>query len=350
MLQHGSVNDTASLVVHCLLSDSEATKTGEQSSLLIAWPLAHDNGTLRSLSSFYSAVTEPLFISGESAQDLRTLIRFIDKESSWQQMQLGHIDEPSLTSTCIAQYFSIQKACSQTDNYYLDDLSGSAKNWEKNTKKVTDNSALISSFESYYSQRPSQLRNTIKRRGKKLSQAHDVEIKIITTEADFPTGFNAYKDIYQQSWKGDEFSFAFIEQVCRAAISEDKLRLGLLLVDGEPAAAQLWFLQRGNNSAGIEYHNASIFKLAYSPKYQQFSVGSILSKALTEHVLNKDSVTSIEFGMGSEPYKKDWLPKKRLRVCYQVFNQRTLYGNLLALRHFYLPKVVQFFRRLVNKK
>ena len=343
MLQHGSINNSASLLVHCLFtqkieqaSSSDLTLDTKPAQLLIAWPIVHESGRLRSLTSFYSAVTEPLFISGEPEFNLALLLRFIEQKNNWHQMLLGAVDHNSVISKCLVKHFSVQKIISQTENFYLDGLSCPASSVEQ--------LALISNFDGYYQQRPSQLRNTIKRRGKKLAQTHHLDIKIITTLADFSAAFTAYKDIYQQSWKGDEFSFAFIEQVCRVAISEDKLRLGLLLVDGEPAAAQLWFLQGGNNSQGIEYKNASIFKLAYAPKYQHFSVGSVLSKALSEHVLNKDNVTSIEFGMGSEPYKKDWLPKKRLRVCYQIFNQRTLYGKLLAWRYVYLPKVMQRLR------
>ena len=67
--------------------------------------------------------------------------------------------------------------------------------------------------------------------------------------------------------------------------------------------------------------------------------------AITEHVIENDQVTTIEFGMGSEPYKKDWLAKRRQRVSYQIFNDNCIAGKLSALRHIYLPKIKELIRR-----
>jgi hypothetical protein len=203
----------------------------------------------------------------------------------------------------------------------------------------------IYDYQAYYQQRPSQLRNTIKRREKKLKKAHNYRIEIITELADFSAAFNAYKLIYQQSWKNDEFSYNFIEQVCKSALAENKLRFGLLWVNEEPAAAQLWFLQSTNVDDNTSMKTASIFKLAYSPKYQEFSIGSLLSLALSEQVITKDKVTSIEFGMGSERYKHDWLTSKRTRQVLQVFNHQTIYGKLAIVRQLFLARLVNLFKR-----
>ena len=99
---------------------------------------------------------------------------------------------------------------------------------------------------------------------------------------------------------------------------------------------QLWFLQ--NNTA-------SIFKLAYDPDYKAYSVGSILSMALSEHVIEYDKVTCIEFGMGSEPYKKDWMDKKQERVTLQVFNEQTFFGLLGAAKHIIPSKLKSYLRK-----
>jgi len=305
------------LIVHCLFN--------EEQSLLIAWPLVHqqDNKRIKSLSSFYSAIAEPIYFSTQSTviaeQNLRLLLSFIENKFPWQVMQLGSFDDNSVTAKVIVDYFPAHKVFSQTDNVYQQGLGN---------------------YEQYFQQRPSQLRNTIKRRSKKLGKLHQYEIKIISSLADFPVAFTAYKDIYQQSWKGEEYSFAFIEQVCLAGLQENKLRLGLLYIDDMPVAAQIWFVQDCLSIAGQDEKNASIFKLAYHPNYQQFSVGSILSMALSEYVISQDKVTSIEFGMGSEPYKKDWLADKRSRRSFQVFNHYNFYGKLAAARYVLLPKLL----------
>jgi hypothetical protein len=325
--------ENSQVIVHCLYH----TITGQERVLNIAWPLIHSlsgeskssSEKITSLTSFYSSVAEPIFFNSPSKEAMYQLLSNIDKKHHWHSMQLGAFEE-GIVAQALVEYFPYQRIFSKTDNVYQ---------------------TGISDYASYYQQRPSQLRNTIKRREKKLAKAHQYRTEIITDINAFSATFTAYKMIYQHSWKGDEYSFNFIERVCLAALAENKLRLGILFVDDEPAAAQLWFLQstyddnatKGNS--GQLHTTASIFKLAYTPKYQHYSVGSILSLALSEHVISKDHVNSIEFGMGSEPYKKDWLTDKRTRQSYQIFNPTSIYGKLAIMRHLVLPRLVNLFTR-----
>jgi len=320
------------VIVHCL----HQIVDGEEPVLSIAWPLVHtfDNSAIKksasskhhitSLTSFYSSVAEPIFFTSPVKEDLQQLFSYIAQEHQWHSMQLGAFEE-GIVAQALVEYFPYQRIFSKTDNVYQ---------------------TGISDYASYYQQRPSQLRNTVKRREKKLAKAHQYRTEIITNIERFSSAFTHYKAIYQQSWKGDEYSFDFIEKVCLAALAENKLRLGLLFVDDEPAAAQLWFLQTAqDNNSSAPQKTASIFKLAYTPKYQQYSVGSILSLALSEHVISQDQVNSIEFGMGSEPYKKDWLTDKRTRQSYQIFNPTSIYGKLAIIRNLVLPRLVNLFTR-----
>lgn len=328
--------ENSQVIVHCLYQPID----GKEPILTIAWPLVHitkgkaSKTEVMSLTSFYSSVAEPIFFTIPEKQNLRQLFSYIEKKHQWHSMLLGSFEE-GIVSQALIEHFRYQRIFSQTDNIYQEG---------------------ISTYARYYQQRPSQLRNTIKRREKKLAKAHQYRTEIITSVDKFHSAFIAYMSIYQQSWKGDEFSFDFIKQVCLAALAENKLRLGLLYVDDEPAAAQLWFLQ-SNCDVSMWQDNstvqnsrqaqttASIFKLAYSPKYQKYSVGSILSLALSEFVISQDNVSSIEFGMGSEPYKKDWLTEKRTRQSYQVFNPNSIYGKLVIIRHILLPRLVNLLTR-----
>ncbi len=318
------VADNQTVIVHCLYK----SEGNDELELIIAWPLIHDNASkkISSLTSFYSAIAEPIFVNQPSHIDIKHLLSCIESNFPWRSMLLGPF-ESKLIEQSLNDYFPFQRVFSETDNVFQAD--------------ITD-------YQEYYLQRPSQLRNTVKRRAKKLAKAHTYRTEIITTIEQFSAAFTAYKTIYQQSWKGDEFSYEFIEQVCVAALAENKLRLGLLWVDEEPAAAQLWFLQYSNNDDYQPTVTASIFKLAYSPKYQQFSVGSLLSLALSEHVISLDKVNNIEFGMGSESYKTDWLVSKRIRKSFQIFNHQTLYGKLAIVRHLFLARIINLFTR--NKK
>jgi hypothetical protein len=313
------------VIVHCLFEE----KHGQA---LVAWPLVHNTSVkpnISSLTSFYSSVAEPIFFIESNREYLRKLLSSITQTYPWHTMQLGAFSEGVLTET-LKEHFPYLCLFANTHNIYQKD---------------------ILDYQSYYQQRPSQLRNTLKRREKKLAKSHQYRIEIVTDIDSFPLAFLAYKAIYQQSWKGDEYSFDFIEQVCLAALAENKLRLGLLFVDDEPAAAQLWFLQSSDDKRALSKDNAqwqttaSIFKLAYSPKYQIYSVGSLLSLALSEHVISQDNVSAIEFGMGSEPYKKDWLIDSRVRQSYWIFNPDTIYGKLAIIRNIVLPRLVNIFTR-----
>jgi len=320
------------VIVHCLFQENKA----QESALILAWPLVHNTSpkpNISSLASFYSSVAEPIFFIEPSKQSLQSLLTFITKSHPWQTMHLGPFTENRKVdrgitkvniTEVLTQYFPYQQTFSKTDNFYQQG---------------------ILDYASYYQQRPSQLKNTIRRRAKKLVKSYQYRTEVITKLSSFQQAFTAYKDIYQQSWKADEFSFEFIEKVCLTALAENKLRLGLLYVNDEPAAAQLWFLQAAIDSDKVEHITASIFKLAYTPKYQGFSVGSILSLALSEHVIDQDNVSCIEFGMGSESYKKDWLNESKIRKSYQIFNPDGIDGKLQVLRKLLLPLLA---KRIIN--
>jgi len=299
------------IIVHCLFKADK---------LLLAWPLVHkvDVSTLYvnllSLTSVYSAESEPLYTKkGHGHEYFNILFSHVCKKHSWYGMQLGAFNEQRSTYNEIVEQCKYVKTFSKTDNWYEDN---------------------IRSFEQYYDGRSSRLKNTVKRKTKQLAKKYDYQIKIISCEKRFGLFFPQYKAIYQKSWKGEEFSYDFIEKVCLKAIDENKLRFGLLFIDDIAVAAQIWFLQQGT---------ASIFKLAYDPQYKQYSVGSILSMALSQQVIDIDKIHTIEFGMGSESYKKDWMSKCKKRATLQIFNHKTILGNILAFRYIALSKIKSWF-------
>ena len=82
---------------------------------------------------------------------------------------------------------------------------------------------------------------------------------------------------------------------------EGLLRLAVLYVGPRPIAAQIWIV--ANNTA-------SIYRLAYDEKWKQYSPGSILTKHLMQHVIEIDKVREIDFLIGNERYKQDWMTKR----------------------------------------
>jgi len=172
-------------------------------------------------------------------------------------------------------------------------------------------------FQSYLAGRPSQTTNTIKRRRKKLAASHPYEI-VLTREADRIADF---VKVYEQSWKHAEPHPAFIPTLAATCASLGVLRLGILYVDGAPAASQLWITTA---------KKALIYKLAYKDSFREYSVGSILSLEMFRQAIDEDRVEEIDYGVGSEPYKRDWMEDKRRLYGLVAFNLRTPSGLVRA--------------------
>jgi hypothetical protein len=186
-------------------------------------------------------------------------------------------------------------------------------------------------FEAYLRGRPSRMINTIKRRRKKLEAAHKCAIVLCR----HPDRIDDFSRVYAQSWKRPEPHPAFIPALAKTCATLGILRLGVLYVDGEAAASQLWITGGGK---------AVIYKLAYGERFRDFSVGSILSLALFREAIDVDRVEEIDYGVGSEPYKRDWMEAKRHRYGLVAFNLRKASGICLAG----LERARMILRRLVR--
>jgi hypothetical protein len=164
------------------------------------------------------------------------------------------------------------------------------------------------SFRQYLAQRPSRLRHTIERKGRKLYRESDSRIRLYT-DVDLDRAWRDYSAVYRASWKDGERFTGFVPALVRTAAAAGWLRLAILYIDGQPAAAQIWFVVRGK---------ASIFRLVYDERWRRYSPGSLLTSHLMEQVIDRDRVASIDFLTGNEAYKQDWMSERRER-CRLVF-------------------------------
>ncbi|WP_419825890.1 GNAT family N-acetyltransferase [Sphingomonas sp.] len=148
-------------------------------------------------------------------------------------------------------------------------------------------------FARWWLARPSRLRNTVARR----RRSHPVDVAIhdrFDAEA-----WEAYSDVYRASWKPEEGSMPFLRELAERGGAAGTLRLGVARdSNGRAVAAQLWLVEGGT---------AIIHKLAHREDAAAGSPGSNLSAAMFAHVIDRDAVTRLDFGLGDEPYKADWL-------------------------------------------
>lgn len=192
---------------------------------------------------------------------------------------------------------------------WIVDVEADKANWRARTAGMD--------FETFWAARPGKLRNTVRRKAK----AADLDISI-------HRGFDAaawadYEAVYRASWKPEEGSFPFLRALAEQEGAAGTLRLGVARKDGRPLAAQLWT---------VENSEATIHKLAYVEDAKALSPGSILSRAMFRHAIDKDRVAIIDYGVGDELYKADWMDERRQLWRIAAYNPRTARGCAGAAR------------------
>lgn len=185
-------------------------------------------------------------------------------------------------------------------------------------------------FGVYWSQRPSALQHSVERGHRRLAKAGGWRVDIHTgasagTGAQLEQAIAAYLSVYAQSWKRPEPCAGFMPGLMRMAAREGWLRLGVLWLNDQPVAAQLWLVHGGK---------ANIYKLAYVQGQEKLSVGSVLTAALMEHAMEVDRVREVDYLSGDDAYKADWMAHRRERVGVVAFDSCRLRGWLAAGWHF----------------
>jgi GNAT acetyltransferase-like protein len=283
----------------------------------------HVTGSRRllSLTSFYTMMYGPVIMS--AAADVGAIIRALvahiaSERPRWHTVELRFLRPDTLAFPklvdALGEYRFARHRYFQYENWFAP-VEGAR-------------------FAQYFATRPSQLRNTIRRRAKKAEQQHRVDIRVLTqTSADLEDAIAAFTRVYESSWKRPEPFPDFMPALIRRCAALGILRLGEVRLDGIPAAAQVWINSRDR---------AVIYKLAYDERYKDLSVGSILSTRLFERALDGDRVTELDYGVGSESYKRDWMTKVRPIEGLQAFNLATTTGRVHAM--------IEAARRVLRRK
>lgn len=268
----------------------------------------HRRRRLLALRSVYSLEYGPVSVGGEIGAQrdlLRAIARSIAAERPrWRLADIGDLPEDRCPFEALRQTFS--------------DCGLAARRYDRAVNHYL--SVAGQGFEDYYRQRPGRLRNTISRRERKLQSDHEVGI-VISRELTEPL-FADYRSVYGESWKTGEEQPELLENLYRLLSDRGLLRLGLLYCDRTPIATQMWIVGDGR---------ATIYKLAYDARYRDFSPGSILSRAMFRSVIGEGGIREIDYGIGDEPYKRDWMDRRRALYGIEIFNLMSAGGRLLYL-------------------
>ena len=165
------------------------------------------------------------------------------------------------------------------------------------------------SWDAYLADRPGVLRETVRRKEKRCEGV--ARFEMLREPAQIESGIDAFEAVYSASWKEPEPFPSFNAALMREAAAAGTLRLGLLWVDGHPAAVQFWVVVDGV---------ATVLKLAHDDAFKPLSPGTVLTAAMLRHLLDGEHVSALDFGRGDDPYKALWTTQRRQRIGLLAIN------------------------------
>jgi hypothetical protein len=178
-------------------------------------------------------------------------------------------------------------------------------------------------WSGYLAARPGKLRETIRRRTRRLMAEAAFSVTGGTQGLD--DALEAYAQVYAKSWKQPEPFAQFNPALMRACARDGTLRLGILRHSGEPVAAQFWILH--GRWAGLQ-------KLAHVEAKKELAPGTVLTGLMIRHLLDEAHATELDFGRGDDAYKQDWTGTRRQRHGVLLANPSTARGLGSIARHY----------------
>ncbi|MEN6585600.1 MAG: GNAT family N-acetyltransferase, partial [Sulfuricella sp.] len=257
----------------------------------------------KSLSNFYSSLYRVLLAPGVTSDELAGYLRMILKDAPVDMLQFDAMDPEHPTFELLES--AIRQAGLKPYRFF--DFG----NWHLPVHGR--------SFQTYFQGLTSQVRHTIRRHEKKLFALERGKLKIVTGNEGLEEAIAAWHKIYGRSWKAAEPFPRFVPELIRMCAARGWLRMGLAYYDGEPIASQIWIVSHGR---------AAIYKLAYDEKFAHLSAGTILTAHLLHHVLDVDKVKEVDYLIGDDDYKKDWMSHRRERWGIVAYNSRTIRGMI----------------------
>ncbi len=274
------------------------------------------------LANYYTSLFGPVSVSDSQSleKNINLLVQeIVSERPRWDMVDLHPLDISSPAYTLLKNTFRMKGMAVQT--YFC------FGNWYLDVKGRT--------FSDYFDTLPARLKNTISRKTKKLNDSTKWEIKIFTTSAELAKYIDIFGAIYNSSWKNPEPHPEFIPGLIRLCAEQGWLRLGIAFIDNQPAAAQIWIVNNGV---------ASIYKLAYIDTYSKYSIGTVLTARLMEHVIDTDKAREVDYLTGDDAYKRDWMSHRRERWGLICFNLRTPLGLLAAIKNLGLSALKKVFK------
>jgi CelD/BcsL family acetyltransferase involved in cellulose biosynthesis len=99
----------------------------------------------------------------------------------------------------------------------------------------------------------------------------------------------------------------------------------------------------------LAYRKAYIYKLAYDSQFRPYSPGTLLTAHMMRRAFESEDVAEVDYLIGDDAYKKDWMGDRRERWRIVAYNPRTA-GGLLGLSRGVLARGIKpLFARPINR-
>lgn len=267
-------------------------------------PLTVQRGRLgsraRGLSNFYTARLAPAIAPWVSPTELLPLVRAVRQHlAPLTSLTLAPLDPDDRECRTLAAALALDGFVVYPFHCF--------RNWYAEPPRT---------WQEYLERRPGAVRSTIARMGRRFD-ARGGRIEVLTDLADADRALAAYQHVYARSWKVPEPFTGFIPGLVQLCARRGWLRLGVAWLDGEAIAAQIWIVAHGR---------AAIYKLAYDSAHAKLAPGTVLTAHLMRHVIEQDRVREVDFLIGDDAYKGDWMTASRERWGLAAYNPRTAGG------------------------
>jgi CelD/BcsL family acetyltransferase involved in cellulose biosynthesis len=173
-------------------------------------------------------------------------------------------------------------------------------------------------------------RKHLKRQTRKFIEKYDCRFRRVESESELDSALDALVRLHQARWisKGQPGSFSvagfeqMVRRAARAALSESRLRLWTLELNGKLAAVRLAFCDDGIVHA---------IQGGFDPAYTKESLGSVMLGMCIKDCLDDPLVRAYDFMGGTDSYKDWWtkLGRDTQTLTYLRPGLRTTVYNLI---------------------
>ena len=192
--------------------------------------------------------------------------------------------------------------------------------------------------------RPGALRARLEAATRTLVDTGRISYRLVALTDEVPRAWEDYCAIVGDErfhLEGDAPDY--IEGVMRVSAAAGTLRTGFLILDGVPAAVQVWRLDGAN---------ARCLRIWTDEAKEESGLSDLLTAYMTKRLIEEDCAAILYFGALSEEFAADWAAASAARIDVMAFNPRTFRGVRGAIRHLTVSKlraVWRHGRRLVAR-